>query len=102
MGRDHMKKKKSDLLCAAGVCAPKDVVDALGWLGALAILLAYAASSFGLASMADPVYQGLNLFGALGIVISSLPRKAYQATVVNLIWTAIALIALLKTIIVNT
>lgn len=93
------KKKKIDLLCVADVCAPKDVVDFLGWSGALAILAAYAATSFGLISPADPVYQGLNLFGSLGIIMSSLPRKAYQSTVLNVIWAAVAVIVLLKMVI---
>ncbi len=94
-----MKKKKIDLLCVADVCAPKDVVDGLGWIGAIAIVIAYGSTSFGLVSTADPVYQGLNLFGALGVVMSSLPRRAYQATALNIVWAAVAIIALLKMVI---
>jgi len=68
----------------------------LGWAGALAILTAYGGSSFGLISSADASYQGLNLFGALGVVVSSLPRKAYQATALNAVWSAIAFVALFR------
>lgn len=96
-----MKKKGVDLICVADICVPKDVVDSLGWIGAIAILVAFGSSSFGLISPSDPVYQGLNLFGALGIVMSSLPRKAYQATALNLVWAAVAMIALLKMVIGN-
>ncbi|MBI5654501.1 hypothetical protein HZC53_02520 [Candidatus Uhrbacteria bacterium] len=96
-----MAKKKTDLLCVADICAPKDIVDSLGWIGAISILAAYAAMSFGFVYPTSPLYQGLNLFGALGIVMSSLPRKAYQATTLNLVWAAIALIALLRMVIVN-
>jgi hypothetical protein len=39
------------------------------------------------------------LFGALGIILSNLPRKAYQATILNLAWAAVAIIALLKMVI---
>jgi len=93
------KKKRLDLLCVADACAPKDVVDGLGWIGAIAILLAYAALSLDLVRPVSPVYQGLNLFGALGIILSNLPRKAYQATILNLAWAAVAIIALLKMVI---
>ncbi len=93
------KKKPSDQLCVGEVCAPRDVVDMLGWLGTFSILAAYATASFGLIIFNGPLYQGLNLFGALGIIMSSLPRKAYQATILNLCWTAIAIVTLLRIII---
>lgn len=96
-----MAKKKIGLLCVADICAPKDIVDSLGWIGAISILAAYAAMSFGLVYPTSPLYQGLNLFGALGIVMSTLPRKAYQATALNLVWAAIAILALLKMVVGN-
>lgn len=95
-----MKRTKAKSACWLEACRPLDIVDALGWAGALSILSAYAAASYGYLGAGDPLYQGLNLMGALGIVISSLPRKAYQATALNLVWAAVALIALVRMIFV--
>lgn len=67
-----------------------------GWYGAVAILLAFAMSSFSLIKPTDLIYQILNLTGAVGIVLVSLYKRAYQPAVLNIIWTFIALIAVIK------
>jgi hypothetical protein len=77
------------------------LVETVGWYGAAAIIGAYALTSFGILSSNDLWYQLLNLSGALGIVIVSLPKKAYQPAVLNIIWTLIAVVAMVK-IFLNT
>ena len=72
------------------------LIEALGWYGAVAIVGAYALNSFSLISTQDLLYQLLNFTGAIGIVIISFYKKAYQPGVLNLIWSFIAFFALLN------
>lgn len=72
------------------------LVEALGWYGVVAILGAYALLSFGMLSADDPVYQLLNLSGAVAIIADAWVDRNYQPVVLNLIWFLIALSALVR------
>lgn len=72
------------------------LIELFGWYGAVAIVLAFALSSFSLIKPTDLVYQILNLTGALGIVLVSFYKRAYQPAALNIIWTLIALVAIIK------
>jgi hypothetical protein len=74
----------------------KIIDEALGWYGTFAILLAYALVSLGIISSQTFIYQILNGTGALGIVYISFKKRAYQPGILNIIWSIIALIALIK------
>ena len=71
-------------------------IEVFGWYGAAAILSAYALVSFGALQTDNILFQLLNLTGALGIVIVSLTKQAYQPAVLNVVWAVIALIALVS------
>lgn len=79
---------------------PRDLrFEIMGWYGAGAIVLAYALVSFELLSPLSLWYQILNGTGAIGIVIDSIwHHRAYPAGVLNIIWTIIAIIALVRII----
>ena len=72
------------------------IIEIIGWYGTAAIIGAYALNSFGIFSPNNIWYQLLNLTGALGIVIVSFPKKAYQPAVLNVIWIIIALVAIIR------
>lgn len=74
----------------------KSVVEIVGWLGVVLILLAYSLNSFGVVTSESVGYQSLNALGALGIIVSSGTKRDWQPTALNLIWLAVALIALLR------
>ncbi|HUW24787.1 MAG TPA: hypothetical protein VMW04_04140 [Patescibacteria group bacterium] len=74
----------------------KKAIDVFGWYGTIAIIAAYALVSFSLLQSNSFLYQLLNLTGALGIVTVSLYKKTYQPGVLNIVWTVIALVAILK------
>lgn len=74
----------------------KFLIEAIGWYGAVAIVGAYALNSFGILAATDIGYQALNATGALGIVIHSFSKKDYQPGVLNLIWTIVAVVAIVK------
>ena len=70
--------------------------EIIGWYGAVSIVGAYGLVSFSVIQSGSLVYQLLNLTGAIGIAIISFYKKAYQPGVLNIIWTIIALIAIIK------
>lgn len=74
----------------------KKFLEIFGWYGAVAIVGAYALVSFSIIQSNSVLYQLLNLTGAIGIVAVSLAKKAYQPATLNIIWTVIAAIALIK------
>ncbi len=71
-------------------------IKIIGWYGTIAIIAAYALVSFNLIQNASFIYQLLNLTGATGIIIVSWVKKAYQPAVLNIVWSIIAIIAIVK------
>lgn len=72
------------------------LTEIVGWYGTVAIISAYALNSFSLIAADSLTYQVLNATGAVGIVIISLVKKAYQPAVLNMIWTVIAVVAIIR------
>ncbi|HET8581186.1 MAG TPA: hypothetical protein VFL98_01820 [Candidatus Paceibacterota bacterium] len=70
------------------------VIEALGWYGVAATIVAYALVSFALLAPTSLLYQALNLTGALGVTIETWYKRDYQPFWLNLIWALIALIAI--------
>ncbi|NCN52739.1 hypothetical protein GW943_02945 [Candidatus Parcubacteria bacterium] len=73
-------------------------IELFGWYGTAAIVLAYFLVSFSILEPTAFWYQFLNGTGALGIVVLSFYKKAYQPGVLNIIWAIIALAALFQII----
>jgi len=70
-----------------------------GWYGTIAIVAAYFLVSFSLISPEGYLFQILNATGALGIILISLHDKSHQSAVLNMVWLAIAIVALIKIIV---
>lgn len=66
------------------------LIDVLGWLGAAALLLAYALVSTRRLVGDAPAYQGLNMLGGVLLIINSAYHGAYPSVGVNIIWIVIA------------
>lgn len=62
----------------------------------MAIVGAFALSSFAIIKPTDSIYQILNLTGSFGIIAVSLYKRVWQTVTLNSIWAVIALIALAK------
>ncbi|MEL6863164.1 MAG: hypothetical protein AAFP19_02040 [Bacteroidota bacterium] len=76
------------------------LIDALGWLGAIGILLAYYWSSnqkFDDSFKSVLQYQAMNILGAVGLLINSFYYGAVPSVIVNAIWVGIAFYALKNT-----
>lgn len=72
------------------------LVALVGWYGALAILAAYFLLSLNVLGSKSVLYQVLNLTGALGIAVVSIQKRALQPAFLNLAWTAIAVVAIVR------
>ena len=72
----------------------ESLVDVFGWIGAVALLIAYGLISAGKMKGDGLKYQSLNLVGSAGLIINSTWYGAYPSTFVNVIWIGIAIVAL--------
>lgn len=77
----------------------EQLTESAGWIGVLSILLAYALLTFGVLSADEAAYHILNLIGGAGIIIDAVADKNYQPAVLNLIWAAIAVYAIVRVVI---
>jgi len=71
-------------------------VDIVGWAGSAAVLMAYGLVSSNRLRADSASYQILNLLGSIGLIINSAFHAAYPSTVLNVIWTGIAAVSLVK------
>jgi hypothetical protein len=74
----------------------KLVTEFFGWYGVAAYISSYALVSFHIFTVDNIIYQAMNLTGALGLLIVSFQKRAYQPAVSNFLWAGIALFALTK------
>jgi hypothetical protein len=71
-------------------------VDVAGWAAALLILGGYAMLTAGKVDARSPLYQWMNVLGAIGFVINSGYFKAWPSAVLNVIWAGIGMVALVR------
>jgi hypothetical protein len=65
--------------------------DGIGWVGAAALLIAYAMVSHKKLEGDSATYQLLNVGGSALLAVNTIFYGAYPSTVVNLVWAAIAI-----------
>ena len=71
-------------------------MEVVGWIGALLILAGYGLLSAGKLDGKSPIYQWLNVVGALGFIANSAWHSAWPSAILNVIWVGIGLVALVK------
>ncbi len=74
------------------------LIDILGWIGAIALLVAYALISARRVEGDSTGYELLNLVGGVLLMLNTLYYGAYPSSFLNLFWIAVALYALRKVI----
>ena len=72
--------------------------DALGWIGAFLLLLAYAMVSFKKLAADSLIYQGLNVAASVLLAVNTIYHGAFPSSFVNIVWTFIAIFAILTVI----
>jgi len=73
---------------------PKLLINMLGWTGSILYLLAYALVSMKKTQDDSVLYQGMNIFAGVLLVIYTLSLGAYATTGLNAGWVAIGLFTL--------
>jgi hypothetical protein len=68
--------------------------DAIGWVGAVALLIAYALVSFKRLQGDSGTFQLLNISGSLLLAANTIFYGSYPSTFVNLIWAGIAVFSI--------
>ena len=68
--------------------------DAIGWVGAAALLIAYAMVSHKKLEGDSAMYQLLNISGSILLAANTIFYGSYPSTFVNLIWAGIAVFAI--------
>ncbi len=72
------------------------LVDIVGWIGAIALLVAYALVSARRVEGDSTSYQSLNLVGSILLIVNTIYYRAYPSAFLNLVWGAIAVYAIGK------
>ena len=62
----------------------------IGWLGSAALITAFVLNSAGRITAQTLLYQGLNVFGGIALIVNTYYYGAYPSTVVNVVWLFIA------------
>ncbi len=71
-------------------------IEAFGWYGIIAILIAYAGTSFDVFTVHSLPYLLLNLSGSIGVMWNASTKKDWPASVLNSIWALVALVQLFR------
>jgi hypothetical protein len=74
----------------------KLLIDILGWTGSIFYLLAYALVSAKKTEGDSLLYQGINIFAGVLLVVYTLSLGAYATTGLNAVWVAIGLFTLAR------
>ncbi len=69
--------------------------DAIGWVGAAALLVAYAMVSHKKLEGDSATYQLLNISGSILLAANTIFYGSYPSTFVNLIWAGIAVFSIM-------
>ena len=76
-------------------CAVDILIELFGWLGAIVLLSAFMLLSAE-CLQSRSTYQCMNLFGALGVALSSAYAGSYPAAALNLFWMIAAAATLVR------
>jgi hypothetical protein len=68
--------------------------DTIGWVGAIALLIAYAMISHKKLEGDSAAFQLLNIGGSLLLAANTIFYGSYPSTFVNLIWAGIAVFSI--------
>jgi hypothetical protein len=74
----------------------KILIEAIGWIGAVEVIIAYGMNSSGRIKADSVTFQVLNLTGAIFLIVNTWFNESYPSMVINIIWTAIAVAALFR------
>ncbi len=71
------------------------LIEIVGWVGAIVVIAAFGGVSYGWVDGRSRLYQALNIVGGLLLAVNTAWHRAWPSVAVNIIWTAIAVGALM-------
>jgi hypothetical protein len=71
-------------------------IDAVGWIGAVLLLVAYVLVSTRRLEGQAATFHGLNLLGGAGLAANSAVNGAFPSVALNVIWMAVGIVALVR------
>ena len=74
------------------------LINLVGWMGSVAVILAYVLVSLNRLRGDSVAYQLLNLVGGLFLIVNTIFWGAYPSTFVNFVWVCIALFAIARVV----
>jgi len=77
---------------------PNIPLEIFGWIGAVTVVTAYALLSMSILPPNSIIYQSMNFFGSIGVLVISIKKRTYQPVLTNGFWTLIALISIINII----
>ena len=72
----------------------RNLIDTVGWIGAVTYLIAYGMVSAKKVEADSWAYQGMNMFAGTLLIINNFYLRAYPSTALNTVWVGIALVTL--------
>ena len=72
----------------------RTIIDILGWTGTILYLVAYGLVSAKKVEGDSWLYQGLNIFAGIFLIINTLYLRAYPSAGLNIAWVGIAVLTL--------
>jgi hypothetical protein len=72
------------------------LINIVGWVGSIAVLIAYGLNSYQKLRSDSIIFYSLNLIGGICLVIYTIHKEAYASAFVNIIWVVIAILAVAK------
>ncbi len=71
-------------------------IDIIGWVGAAAVIIAYALVSSKRLEGSSTVFQALNLMGGAFLIANTIYYGAFPSAFINIVWVGIAVFSLSK------
>ncbi len=73
-----------------------DIYSFLGWMGMILMILDYLLLAIKRLKFNSLIYNLLNLFGGVGILISAFYAKLWPVVILNIFWIGVAVFAIYK------
>ncbi|MCD6470999.1 hypothetical protein J7K86_00490 [bacterium] len=73
--------------------------EIIGWIGMILSFLAFLLITFKVITPVSLLYQGLNIFAGIGLMINNAYHFAWPGFSLSAIWTIVALFVFLKILI---
>lgn len=70
------------------------IFELIGWLGAILFIISYYLLSKGIWKQNETKYHGLNLAGAICLIVNAIHFRDTANILVNSVWAVIAILAI--------